>query len=77
LVGHYFSKPHKHNDPPPISSRDIPLPIPHRRLFYKIRMATPLQIGFLGAGKIATALATFFINPKLVKANQLFSPPPV
>src|ERR1035441_8680330 len=43
---------------------------------YKIRMAAPLKIGFLGAGKMATALAKGFINARLVKANQLFAADP-
>src|ERR1017187_2763079 len=39
-------------------------------------MAAPLKIGFLGAGKMATALAKGFINARLVKANQLFAADP-
>jgi pyrroline-5-carboxylate reductase len=39
-------------------------------------MATPLRIGFLGAGKMATALAKGFLNAKLVKANQLSAADP-
>jgi pyrroline-5-carboxylate reductase len=39
-------------------------------------MAAPLKIGFLGAGKMATALAKGFINAQLVKANQLFAADP-
>ena len=35
-----------------------------------------LKIGFLGAGKMATALARGFINAKLVKADQLFAADP-
>src|ERR1035438_6590884 len=35
-----------------------------------------LKIGFLGAGKMATALAKGFLNAKLVKANQLFAADP-
>ena len=35
-----------------------------------------LKIGFLGAGKMATALARGFINAKLVKANQLIAADP-
>jgi pyrroline-5-carboxylate reductase len=34
-------------------------------------MAVLLKIGFLGAGKMATALARGFVNAKLVKANQI------
>ena len=39
-------------------------------------MATPLKIGFLGAGKMATALARGFINAKLVKPGQLSASDP-
>ncbi len=39
-------------------------------------MAAQLKIGFLGAGKMATALAQGFINAKLVKANQLSAADP-
>jgi pyrroline-5-carboxylate reductase len=39
-------------------------------------MAAPLKIGFLGAGKMATALASGFLNAKLVKANQLCAADP-
>jgi pyrroline-5-carboxylate reductase len=35
-----------------------------------------LSIGFLGAGKMATALAKGFLNAKLVKAGQLFAADP-
>ena len=35
-----------------------------------------LKIGFLGAGKMATALAQGFVNAKLVKANQLLAADP-
>ena len=42
---------------------------------YKTRMAQ-LKIGFLGAGKMATALAKGFVNAKLVKANQIFAADP-
>lgn len=35
-----------------------------------------LKIGFLGAGKMATALAKGFLNAKLVKATQLFAADP-
>jgi pyrroline-5-carboxylate reductase len=35
-----------------------------------------LKIGFLGAGKMATALARGFLNAKLVKANQLVAADP-
>jgi pyrroline-5-carboxylate reductase len=43
---------------------------------YKIRMAAQFTIGFLGAGKMATALARGFLNAKLVKANQLSAADP-
>lgn len=36
-------------------------------------MAAPLTIGFLGAGKMATALAQGFLKARLVKARQLFA----
>ena len=39
-------------------------------------MATQLKIGFLGAGKMATALAKGLVNAKLVKANQLVAADP-
>ena len=39
-------------------------------------MATQLQIGFLGAGKMATALASGLVNAKLVAAKQLFAADP-
>jgi pyrroline-5-carboxylate reductase len=35
-----------------------------------------LKIGFLGAGKMATALARGFVNAKLVKAGQIFAADP-
>ena len=35
-----------------------------------------LKIGFLGAGKMATALARGFLNAGLVKANQLVAADP-
>ena len=40
-------------------------------------MATPLKIGFLGAGKMATALAKGFVNAKLVTAKQLVAADPI
>ena len=43
---------------------------------YKLRMATQLKIGFLGAGKMAGALASGFVNARLVKANQLVAADP-
>jgi pyrroline-5-carboxylate reductase len=38
---------------------------------YKLRMGTRLTIGFMGAGKMATALARGFIRAGLVTGNQL------
>ena len=35
-----------------------------------------LKIGFLGAGKMATALARGFLNARLIKANQLLAADP-
>jgi pyrroline-5-carboxylate reductase len=43
---------------------------------YKLRMATQLKIGFLGAGKMATALARGFVNTRLVSAKQLLAADP-
>jgi pyrroline-5-carboxylate reductase len=43
---------------------------------YKLRMATQLKIGFLGAGKMATALARGFVNAKIVTTKQLFAADP-
>jgi pyrroline-5-carboxylate reductase len=39
-------------------------------------MAAQLKIGFLGAGKMATALARGFINAKLVKPGQILAADP-
>jgi pyrroline-5-carboxylate reductase len=39
-------------------------------------MSTQLIIGFLGAGKMAAALARGFLNAKLIKANQLVAADP-
>jgi pyrroline-5-carboxylate reductase len=39
-------------------------------------MAAQLKIGFLGAGKMATALAQGFVNAKLVGAKQMFAADP-
>jgi pyrroline-5-carboxylate reductase len=39
-------------------------------------MTTPLKIGFLGAGKMATALARGFLHAKLVTPKQLFAADP-
>lgn len=43
---------------------------------YKTLMATPLKIGFLGAGKMATALAKGFINAKLAKPKDIIAADP-
>ena len=51
----------------------LPLPV---AACYISRMAAPFKIGFLGAGKMATALARGFVNAKIVKANQLFAADP-
>ena len=40
---------------------------------YNPRMSAKLTIGFLGAGKMATALARGFIRAKLVAANQVIA----
>jgi pyrroline-5-carboxylate reductase len=39
-------------------------------------MATPLNIGFLGSGKMATALARGFVNAGIAKAGQIFAADP-
>ncbi len=39
-------------------------------------MATPFKIGFLGAGKMAAALAKGLVNARLVTARQLFAADP-
>jgi pyrroline-5-carboxylate reductase len=39
-------------------------------------MAAPITIGFLGAGKMATALAKGFLHAKLVTADQLIAADP-
>ena len=39
-------------------------------------MAIQLKIGFLGAGKMATALARGFVNARLVSAKQLLAADP-
>lgn len=59
-------------DKPPIS---FWLP-PNRVACYNLRMATQLKIGFLGAGKMATALGKGFLNAKLVKPGQLAAADP-
>jgi pyrroline-5-carboxylate reductase len=39
-------------------------------------MATKLTIGFLGAGKMATALASGFVNAQLITGKQLTAADP-
>ncbi len=43
---------------------------------YKTLMATPLKIGFLGAGKMATALAKGFIRAELVIPREIMASDP-
>src|SRR5580698_9247018 len=57
-------------------SQLLPTIASNRNAWYKIPMAAPLKIGFLGAGKMATALARGFINAKLVKPGQIFAADP-
>lgn len=44
---------------------------------YKNGMAAKFTVGFLGAGKMATALAKGFLNANLARANQLFAADPI
>src|SRR5258708_39882397 len=44
---------------------------------YKPPMSAKLTIGFLGAGKMGTALAKGFINAGLVTAGQIMASDPV
>jgi pyrroline-5-carboxylate reductase len=44
---------------------------------YKPSMSAKLTIGFLGAGKMGTALARGFINAGLAIANQLIASDPI
>ena len=44
---------------------------------YKTFMATPLKIGFLGAGKMATALARGFIRGELAGPREIIASDPV
>src|SRR5205814_7642527 len=41
------------------------------------RMSAKLSIGFLGAGKMATALAKGLVQAKLVKADQIIASEPI
>ena len=43
---------------------------------YKTFMATPLKIGFLGAGKMATALAKGFVRAELVVPREIIASDP-
>jgi len=45
--------------------------------WYKLRMSAKLTIGFLGAGKMGTALARGFIRAGLVTAGQIIASDPV
>jgi pyrroline-5-carboxylate reductase len=49
----------------------------HLTACYKIFMATKLTIGFLGAGKMATALARGFIQAELVGPKDIVAADPV
>jgi pyrroline-5-carboxylate reductase len=51
--------------------------LPRRRIAcYKLRMATQLKIGFLGAGKMATALAKGFVRAEMVSAKEVIAADP-
>jgi pyrroline-5-carboxylate reductase len=50
----------------------IPLP-PRAAACYKSRMATQLKIGFLGAGKMATALAKGFVRAEIVFPKEIIA----
>ncbi len=51
--------------------------LPRRRFAcYKLRMATQLKIGFLGAGKMATALAKGFVRAEIVFPNGIIAADP-
>src|ERR1700733_1500497 len=43
---------------------------------YKTHMATPLKIGFLGAGKMATALAKGFVRAELTAPREMIASDP-
>jgi len=47
------------------------------RTAYIPRMSAKLSIGFLGAGKMATALAHGFVRAKLVEADQIVASDPI
>ena len=47
-----------------------------RTACYKTSMATPLKIGFLGAGKMATALAKGFVRAELVVPKEIIASDP-
>src|SRR6267142_5202014 len=43
---------------------------------YKIRMANPLKIGFIGAGKMATALAKGFVHAEIIFPSEIIASDP-
>jgi pyrroline-5-carboxylate reductase len=49
---------------------------PDKPACYKTRMATSLKIGFLGAGKMATALAKGFVRTELVTPKEIIASDP-
>jgi len=53
----------------------IPLPI-DAAACYKTGMATPLKIGFLGAGKMATALAKGFVRAEIAFPKEISAADP-
>ena len=50
---------------------------PHGSTCYNPRMGSELKVGFLGAGKMATALAKGFVRAGLVTASALIASDPV
>jgi pyrroline-5-carboxylate reductase len=70
MVDIVFFEPEKLNGQPADFKLRIQLPI-SAAACYKSRMAAPLKIGFLGAGKMATALAQGFIRAKIVGPKQI------
>jgi pyrroline-5-carboxylate reductase len=59
------------------SSRDLCNLLPQKgSACYKARMATPLKIGFLGAGKMATALAKGFVRAELTAPREMIASDP-